>query len=300
MLVKHSARARKGLRRVADERNSRPHDGDATEQSRAARGAELLTRLPREVPDEPGLAEALDEIPIRFGVTFLSPIFQALSHWPQFLVEAWRAYAPFVDSPRYRRAVERIAAPVAMLGVPVPAVRRPPIERRDALSAYLDLQRSLLPELLLLATAWYGAGSGTPGTHATASAVLPRPVRTAALPQAQGDPAIEAVFAELAGRHNHPRVLSVYRAIGSERGFLLAAAPALLDAIATPGYTSARHHLLDASRYAAEELAMPAVRCDDEGPLEILALFRNRMIPALILDTTLMTAMLAADIEGDD
>jgi hypothetical protein len=271
---------------VAEQRTNGNESDAQLEFDRAARGAELLPALPTPAPDAPDLDRVLAEIPAKYGITAPSPIFQALANWPGFLVSAWTAWEPLIDTPAYRAALATVVAPAVPVGERVAS-------SDPALAEYLALQRSMLPELLLLASAWYdsarGVGTGSVGRESTAA----RAVRASALKPAAAEPRIDEALDSIRVAHGHPRILSVYRVIASDRDFLLDATPSLLAAIASPEYAAARQALLDAAAAAPRTLDMPAVPSSDEGPLEILALFRNRLIPSLVLDTALFTAMLA-------
>ncbi|CAN5357668.1 hypothetical protein BH10ACT7_BH10ACT7_23920 [soil metagenome] len=261
--------------------------GAPSELERAARGASLLVGLPAAPPADPDLHRVLAAIPKRFGVSAASPIFQALAHWPHFLVAAWDAYEPLIDTPRYREAIALVSAPT--VAVAAGATAASPERVRE----YLDLQQSMLPELLLLATAWYGAARGLgPVDAPAATTVSERALRTTALAPGAASPELDWALGAIAAAHGHPRVLSIYRVIGGDPRFLIGATPALLDAIASPEYAVAKKDLLDAVAAAAHVLDMPAVVSTEEGPLEILALFRNTMIPPLVLDTAILARML--------
>ncbi len=255
------------------------------ENQRANAGADLLMTLPTPAPASAELDRVMAEIPAAYGITAASPIFLALAHWPDFLVPAWDAWRPLIDTPAYRAAVATIVSPA----IPVSARATP---TRPELVDYLALQRSLLPELLFLASTWYRAANGLGASDAPRAERAPaRAVRSPGLAAGDPTPETESALAAIAAAHGHPRVLSPYRMIAADAPFLIEATPALLEAIASPEYASARQGVLDAAANAARTLDMPAIPSSDEGPAQILALFRNRMIPPLILDTALFTSM---------
>lgn len=255
------------------------------EIARAESGAELLLTLPAQTPSSPELDRVLAEIPAAYGIAAASPIFQALAHWPDFLIPAWAAWAPLIDSPAYRAALATITVPA------LPVDRRVPTTE-DGLPGYLALQASVLPELLLLATAWYDSASGLGGAGAAVAENPPaREIRAAGLSPAGAAVETDDALSAIALAHGHPRILSPYRVVAADAPFLLAATPSLLDAIASAEYAVARQAILDAAATAAPTVGMPAVPSSDDGPRQILALFRNRMIPPLILDTALFTSM---------
>lgn len=266
-------------------------DADSVlERSRADRGARALIEL-GEPPDTGSTAAVFAEIPNRLGAAVVPPIFKALAHWPEFLTSAWNSYAPLIDTPEYLAAREQMRVPDVLLFDAT-------VTADDGLTAYLRLQQALLPDLLLLATAWYRSGCGLGSRHLTRSGGSPR--GTAVAPPAGPADPDERLMQQLAAAHDQPRVPSVYRAIGAWPDFLEQAAPGLLSRIESSQYQSAKGQLLADVITAADDLAMPAVDTNgDDGPLEILALFRTRMIPPLLFDTAILLSLIDTTRKDD-
>ncbi|TDE08249.1 hypothetical protein [Jiangella asiatica] len=265
---------------------------DPDEAARAERGAHALVALPAEPSDDPQVRAVLGEIPGRLGVSFVSPIFTALAHWGEFLIGAWRAYAPLMETDGYRAALDQITVPQSLLPA-ADAGLAGQTDDLDALREHLWGQQRLLPQLLLLASAWYQSADGVdqsrpgPPVPASRGSVAPAPAAAGA-----GDAALESVYRRVTELHGHPRVLSVYRGLGRWPEFLLGAAPVLYDRILSPAYRPAKTALAGRAMAAAETLGMPAsTAVQTEGPAQILALFRTRLIPTLVLDTAVLLAL---------
>lgn len=254
--------------------------------SLASRGAALLPTLPAPAGDATN--ELLARIASRLGTATPSPIFAALAVWPDFLADAWERYEPLIDTPRYRQAIERIQPSPALLD------GLPDVAGEDAaLREYIAMQRSLLPDLFLLASTWLRSAKGEASAAPVGEPDAPRTVRVASLTPGDPDPRVTELLEDLRRAHDQPRVLSVYRAIASRPDFFVAAAPQLLARIRSDDYAAAVDALH--AQAADADFGMPAVAAPEHGPLEILALFRTRMIPALILDLALLEGMLPPD-----
>ncbi|WP_188192143.1 aldehyde dehydrogenase family protein [Nonomuraea sp. SYSU D8015] len=267
-----------------------------TERSDAARGAVLLPTLPAKPQPSPEAARVLEEVPGYLGVPFVSPIFQALAGYPDYLVPAWDRFKPVLGSPAFKQAAAGLGVPIGLL---------PPREAWPAAAGH-DLRLStvtfhrLLPELLLLASCWYrGLAVGD-----SAVPVPPDPGPRGIPPEALNlvpdatppDEELVRVYEEIRILHDHPRVLSYYRAIGSRPGFLPEVWKRLEPIARGADYATAREKVLAKAAAAAATLPVPGVdtaHADDVRA--ILAIFRLRLIPSLLLDTAVVLALLGED-----
>lgn len=258
--------------------------------ARAERGAAALVTL--SAPDEHRMGAMLARIPAALGVGFLSPIFRALATWPEWFESAWVRTEPRIGGAAWEAATRRVREAAREL---LPAVGPGEHEVNDPTAAYLAMQGRLLPELLVLARVWYDA-DGT-GTTALDEPLASRAIDAAAAPSGELDASTERLLDELRAAHQHPRVLSVYRAIAAGGPLFAAEAPTLIERASAPAADDARTALRDAVGSVAAELA-PGVPGPPEGAREILALFGGRLIPDLIIDTTWLRRR--AGLEGDD
>ncbi|GAB3977797.1 hypothetical protein GCM10029978_068620 [Actinoallomurus acanthiterrae] len=273
----------------------------------ADRGAVLLPTLPSAPDLPPEAAGVLGEVPARLGVPFVSPIFNALAAFPDFLVPAWEHSRRLIGSPAFSEAAARLTVPAELLpgrddalsvaGVDVDLVRR-----------YTATFHRLVPELLLLASCLYhgltsdapvetGILADTPVKTGPLADTPPRGVRPDAVTLAPAatppDPELLRLYEEIRIAHGLPRTPSYYRALGRWPSFLSAVWERLGPIVREPAYAAARERLLAEAATAAAELPAPYVETPSAGDVRaVLAVFRLRLIPPLLLDTGIVLALL--------
>ncbi|MFI7700523.1 aldehyde dehydrogenase family protein [Nonomuraea sp. NPDC049480] len=268
-----------------------------TERADAARGAVLLPALPGTPEPTPETARVLEEVPGYLGVPFVSPIFQALAGYPDYLAPAWERFKPVIGSPEFRKAA-------AGLGVPVGLLPRREESLADAgadLRIYTATFHRLLPELLLLASCWYrgltvGAGAAAEPAADPGPRGIPPEALTITPDGGTPDDELARVYEEIRTLHDHPRVLSYYRAIGTRPGFLPQVWKRLEPIARSAEYSLAYQQVLAKAAAAAAGLPVPVVgtaHADDVRA--ILALFRLRLIPSLLFDTAVVLALVGED-----
>ena len=115
------------------------------------------------------------------------------------------------------------------------------------------------------------------------------------------------MFDRIKERHAHPGVATYYRSLGHWPAFLQAVWGRIEPLVGTPAYEARRQVLIErASALAPAASAMPPEQ--ERGPLGVdhrplpagvagdlraaLAVFRFRVIPDLLIDVTLVRAML--------
>jgi hypothetical protein len=174
----------------------------------------------------------------------------------------------------------------------------------------------VLPKLLLIASALEAClprdaddpppEDSAEGFHGGAG-LLPLGVAegTVALPMVSPGDApeeVRGVFEEIKRRHHHPGVATYYRALGNWPRFLSQVWSEVKPIVDTPPFLERRQQLVaHAERVvrawveplAAEELRIVGLSAADEQDLRaLLTVFRLRTIPDLLLDVSLIHAML--------
>ncbi|MFG1959809.1 hypothetical protein [Nonomuraea sp. NPDC049028] len=263
-----------------------------TEPGDAARGAVLLPSLPGKPELTPETAQVIEEVPGYLGVPFVSPIFQALANYPDYLVPAWNRFKPIIGSPEFKQAAAGLGVPAGLLPAPEESLAAGDTRR------YTITFHRLLPEILLLASCWYrGLTVGAPATLAL-DGTTPDPGPRGVAPEAvnivpDGTPPGEElarVYEEIRTVHGHPRVLSYYRAIG---GFMPQVWRRLEPIARSAEYAEAREQVLADAAAAAARLPVPVIdTAHADEVAAILAVFRVRLIPSLLLDTAVVLALL--------
>lgn len=268
------------------------------------KGAALLPGL-GPLPGDDGVARVLKAIPAALGVPAASPIFSVVGHYPAFLVEVWRRTAPVLVTEWFEAAADAVRGelPVAIMPGRT-ALSTLEDDDRDRLRAYVDTQHWLLPKLLLIATGWHRALAGHAAAAlaessdpAVSSAVHPDAIAI----DGAAPPELETVFRGLTAAHRHPRVLSPYRVLGMWPE-VLALMWSHTEAMAnTAPHLRARQRLLaTAAEHAhmvggvslddALALGLSGQQVDDLRAL--LALFRYRLIPPLLVDIAVVKALI--------
>ncbi|MEU4235349.1 aldehyde dehydrogenase family protein [Nonomuraea sp. NPDC026600] len=264
----------------------------------AARGAVLLPTLPGKPELTPEAAQVIKEVPGYLGVPFVSPIFQALANYPDYLVPAWNRFKPVIGSAEFQQAAAGLGVPAGLLPAPVESLSGTDIAR------YTITFHRLLPEILLLASCWYrgltvGAdpafaldGSAPPLTGPGPRGVPPEAVNIVPDGTPPGEE-LARVYEEIRAVHDHPRVLSYYRAIGGRPGLMPQVWKRLEPIARSAEYAAAREQVLADADAAAARLPVPVIdTAHAEDVAAILALFRLRLIPSLLLDTAVVLALL--------
>lgn len=266
----------------------------------AARGAVLLPTLPGKPELTPEAAQVIKEVPGYLGVPFVSPIFQALANYPDYLVPAWNRFKPVIGSPEFQQAAAGLGVPAGLLPAPEESL----LTGDTDIARYTITFHRLLPELLLLASCWYrgltvGAdpalaldGDTLPPTDPGPRGVSPEAVNLVPDGTPPGD-ALARVYEEIRALNEHPRVLSYYRAIGSVPGLMPQVWKRLEPIARGAEYAAAREQVLADAAAAAARLPVPVIdtaHADDVAA--ILALFRLCLIPSLLLDTAVVLALL--------
>ncbi|MCA2221712.1 halocarboxylic acid dehydrogenase DehI family protein [Nonomuraea aurantiaca] len=270
-----------------------------TEPGDAARGAVLLPSLPGKPEPTPETAQVIEEVPGYLGVPFVSPIFQALANYPDYLVPAWHRFKPVIGSPEFKQAAAGLGVPAGLLPAPEES-----LAAGDDIRRYTITFHRLLPEILLLASCWYrGLTVGAPAALAldgTAPApadpgprgVSPEAVNIVPDGTPPGDE-LARVYEEIRAVHDHPRVLSYYRAIGGRPGFMPQVWRRLEPIARGAEYAAAREQVLADAAAAAARLPVPVIdTAHADEVAAILAVFRVRLIPSLLLDTAVVLALL--------
>ncbi len=283
------------------------------------RGMALVPRLSEIMPDQAdgALYRVYEETRQTLRVPFVNFIFRVLANYEDFLVPEWDRLRPWARTMRFEREADAIRS-VALLD-PAPALAGadwPTIGDLGRIRPFTDSIHYVLPKLLLLATAMdEKLGEKRPETGQLAASdagfddVLPCGVAadSLAVPMVdpeQANPALRDLFDRIKTRHAHPGVATYYRSLGHWPAFLETAWDRIELLVGTPAYEACKQVVIERALTAFstvpahhERDALGAIHCNLPagvvGDLRAaLAVFRFRLIPDLLLDVTLVRAML--------
>ena len=283
------------------------------------RGMALVAQLPEVMPDQADkqLHRLYEETRQTLRVPFVNFVFRVLANYEDYLVPEWYQLRPWARTLGFERAADALRG--AALLDPVPTLAGadwPALGDLGRIRPFTDSIHYALPKLLLLATAMDEGldeqpprAGLTPAADPSLDGKLPCGVAagTLAIPMIdpeQANPALRDVFDRIKRRHGHPGVATYYRSLGHWPAFLRTAWERIEPLVGTPAYEVQKQVLIE--RALAEVSTVPTRRRRDmpgedrrslpagvAGDLRAaLAVFRFRLIPDLLLDVTLIRAML--------
>lgn len=283
------------------------------------RGMALVPQLPEVMPNQAGgaLRRVYEETRQALRVPFVNFIFRALANYGDYLVPEWDRLRPWARTLRFEREADAIRS--AALLDPAPALAGadwPALGDLGRIRPFTASIHYALPKLLLLATAMdegldeQRSGTGEPAAPEVGpNGDLPCGVAagTLAVPMVdpeQADPALRDLFDRIRTRHGHPGVATYYRSLGHWPAFLEAAWDRIEPLVGTSAYEARKRVVVERALTALSTVPqhcecdalgagrrnLPAVLVGDLRAM--LAVFRFRVIPDLLLDVTLVRAML--------
>lgn len=273
------------------------------------RGIALVRRLPELMPDqaEGGIGRVYEETRQTLRVPFVNFVFRILARYPEYLVPAWDRLRPWARMRSFEREADRLrAAAVPEAGAPA-GTDWAALGDLHQIRAFTDSIHYALPKLLLLATAMDeglerpGAGSPAAGGDTIPSGIAAGTLAVPMIGPDDASPEVKEMFERIRTRHGHPGVASYYRSLARWPGFLNEAWARIEPALGTPAHQARKRAVLGQTLEAAAPgglaaggLPVPPEAKDDLRA--VLAVFRFRVIPDLMLDVALVKAM----VDGAD
>ena len=295
---------------------------EATRSGDLERGMDLLARLPEVMPDEadPYVRLIYEDIRNTLRVPFVNTIFRVLANYPTYLSFVWSQLGPYLRKRSMEHAADELRAGNA-LGPLLEEVRTPAppdwarLGDLQRIRTVTDATHYVTPKLLLVATAFddelLDQDASDADDRADEGAGVPLgwiPIGPAegmiSLPllaphEATGQ--VQALFEAITRRHGYPLVATYYRALANWPQFLQVAWDYLEPIVGSAAYTRHKEDLIDRALHVVCRLSLPrtgtaAAFGVTEAELAdiraILAVFRLRLIPDLLLDVTLVKALL--------
>lgn len=277
-------------------------------QSAIELGMQLASTLPDIMPQQADdrIKPIYQDIQQRMRVPVVNLIFRTLANYPEYLEPAWGQVRTLAGTRDFERAADALRAE-ALLEPPPQASDLGAALPHDAgkLRQFNDTIHYVLPKLLLVATAL----ARTPLEHAVEPAASGLGMDTSALPESiadgsgkvemvdpqQANAQVKRLFDAIRQRHGHPLVSSYYRGMANWPDFLEAAWRVVSPRVDTPDYAARRQLLIDRAAAQAEGWAPVSVTVAPAAQVEvsaILAAFRMRFIPEMLLDVALVKSLL--------
>lgn len=266
-------------------------------------GLALVRRLSELMPDQAQgeISRVYDETRQTLRVPFVNFVFRILARYPDYLVPAWDGLRPWARARLFESEADRLRAAAAP-GADVAGADWAALGDLQQIRAFTDSIHYALPKLLLLATAMDEGleQSAGPGDESqTAGEEIPSGIAagTLALPMISPDeaaPDIREIFEKITTRHGHPGVATYYRSLAQWPDFLKAAWARIEPSLGTVEREARKgmvlHQALEAATQAKAKLPRAPEAKDELRAM--LAVFRFRVIPDLLLDVALVKTMI--------
>jgi hypothetical protein len=295
---------------------------EATRSDDLERGMDLLARMPEVMPDEadPYVRLIYDDIRNTLRVPFVNTIFRVLANYPTYLSFVWSQLGPYLRKRSMEHAADALRAGDG-LGPLLEEVRAPAppnwagLGDLERIRPFTDAMHYVAPKLLLVATAFddelldhdasdaddrADEGAGVPLGWipiGPAEGMISLPL----LAPREATGGVQPLFEAITRRHGHPLVATFYRALATWPPFLKVVWDYLEPLVGSAAYTRHKEDVIHRALHAVRRLSLPrtgtvAAFGVTEAELAdihaILAIFRLRLIPDLLLDVTLVKALL--------
>ncbi len=271
-------------------------------------GLRLAAALPQIMMDDADerIASVYHETQQSLRVPFVNLIFRVLANVPDYLIPAWQALGPIVRSVAFEAAADQLRAHARLEHTP--GALDIAIEDDDRLRGFNDTIHYVLPKLLLVATLLDRAGEsrgaggrdrapgGNVGQFPVGVADDATKVELVDPDRASGR--VGALFYSIKARHRHPLVSSYFRGLAQWPDVLEAIWRELEPFVGSGEYERRREDLIARATALAEALPPLAL---EGGPFDgeqgddvraLLAAFRRKFIPEMLIDAVAIKAML--------
>lgn len=275
-------------------------------------GMQLAASLPDIMPDQADeqIKPVYADIKNTLRVPIVNLIFRTLANYPDYFVNIWQQLSPSLCTEAFEKAADSLRSEALLK--PVPEASKEDWEELDDLDrlrAFNDTIHYVLPKLLIVTTAFEvatlnsGAEGNSKSSEQTNSRTLPAGVAegTAKVEMVDPDKASEQVqklFESIKERHGHPLVSSYFRGLGNWPDFLEQAWSRLSPVVGSSAYEARKDKLIAQAEAIVQNMAVQEVqvkRLNEEQKSEvraILAAFRLKFIPEMLLDAAFIKAML--------
>ena len=285
------------------------NDIETVTNQELALGMKLVPQLPEVMPDQADadIRAVYEDIQKTFRVPIVNFFFRVLANYPSYLVSAWSEFGPCFRTLRIERAADELRSTALLEPVPdCSSVDWAALGDLSKIRRFTDTIHYLLPKLLFVATVFHD------GFHQKARAVsvdtvgieeeIPPGIAPGTLSIPMVNPAeakgqLSDLFEDIKECHQHPGVATYYRSLGHWPDFLSAVWDRIMPFVDSPAYGAQKQRLLTQASQATEGCRASwqntkAESREAEEISAICALFRFRLVSDLLIDVSLIKAML--------
>jgi hypothetical protein len=271
------------------------------------RGMKLAKDLPDIMPQDVGerLKPVYEDIQTSLRVPIVNKIFRSLANYPEYLEQAWSEIRPLIVTTEFEKSADALRRQALLNDAPQePVIRLDDIAELDHLLAFNATIHYVLPKLLLTATLLHEASFGEVagakdrggGEAAIPLGVADGTAKAKMLDAATADERVKTVFEQVKEVHGHSIVSSYFRGLANWPEFLERTWRELQGYVGSEAYTERRGQLTNSARHEVRRWGLPVVAIHDGNREEIksiLAAFRLKFIPEMLLDSVLITSLVS-------
>lgn len=283
------------------------------------RGMQLVATLPDVMPDNASdrVKPIYQDIQHTFRVPLVNQLFRTLANYPDHLEQLWQYFSPVFSSNSFEQEADSLREKALMEELPeIDESRWQELNLPDQLRDFNDTIFYVLPKLLLAAGTFYEAASGSipeprsrRGEVSSSELRIPTGIAagttTVSLVSPEPDsPELKKLFSDIKQHHGLSLLSSYYRGMANWPHFLDLAWFAIKPMVGSSDYESLKSFIGDQAHMSMRRLAIrqPELKGlseqQQEDVIAILAFFRYKFIPEMLLEVALIKALLDGPAEA--
>jgi hypothetical protein len=287
-------------------------EGSKLRKDEIEKGKQIAADLPDIMPDQADeqIKPIYKDIQQTLRVPIVNLIFRTLANYPNYFVKLWEQLSPSFRTKAFEQAADNLRREALLEPMPdVPGVDLEELDDLDKLRGFNDTIHYVLPKLLIITTAFEKAtfNADTGGRKETEEAKNPQEIPlgaaegTTKVEMVDPDKAsdrVQALFKSIKERHGHPLVSSYFRGLGNWPDFLEQTWNHLQPVVSSSDYEERKNYLIEQSENFVSRMALQQLQetgLDEKQSADvraILAAFRLKFIPEMLLDAVLIKVML--------
>lgn len=277
-----------------------------------ARGLALVAQQSQQADlHSTSITALLEEIQLRLRAPQVNNFLLSLSPYPDFLQQLWAHFGPAIGKNSFEQEADNIREKALLETVPeIPEVSWDVATEKARLRAHLDTHFYLLPKLLLMATLFdeasfrgIAAPRGRQQTAETTDAELPQGYAAGTIKVALVNPQtapeqIQQLFESVRQQHQLPLMPLFYSGLGNWPNFMHEAWQQIMPLVGSSDYKNLKDFLSYQAQIGLRKLPLTqpdltTLAAEDKDAVQaILAAYRYKLLPEMLIDTAMMKAML--------
>ncbi|GAB3538041.1 hypothetical protein GCM10027443_32150 [Pontibacter brevis] len=287
-------------------------ENNREDKNEIERGMRLAAELPDIMPDEADeqIKPVYKDIQQTLRVPIVNLIFRTLANYPDYFVKLWEQLSPGFRTKAFEQAADSLRRKALLEPASdVSGINLEKLDDLEKLRGFNDTIHYVLPKLLLVTTAFEKATFGADNEkdkenkESEDSQKIPLGAAEGTIKVEMVDPdkasdRVQALFKSIKERHGHPLVSSYFRGLGNWPDFLEQSWNRLQPNVGSSDYEERKNTLIRQSENVVRHMPLQQLKeagLDEKQMVDvraILAAFRLKFIPEMLLDAALIKAML--------